>query len=199
MVRIIDANGCKDSGIFVVLGNSLPIELISFSGVGMNHYNLLEWTTSSEINNDYFTIEKSLSGTQFENIGIVDGAGNSTLLKQYQFKDMLPGKELSYYRLKQTDFNGSYSYSNIIAIQPNKKSGIGYTYNGSDQQLMVFCYECSNENYNIDIIDAMGRSIHQSIFSGNNTIINADQFAKGYYFIRISGNENIFTSKIFIY
>ncbi|MBK7684379.1 MAG: T9SS type A sorting domain-containing protein [Bacteroidetes bacterium] len=199
LVRIIDANGCKDSGTFVVLGNSLPIELISFNGVAMNNYNLLEWSTSSEINNDYFTIEKSLSGTQFENIGIVDGAGNSTILKQYQFKDLLPGKELNYYRLKQTDFNGSYTYSNIIAIQPNKKSGIGYTYNGSDQQLMVFCYECNNENYNIDITDATGRFIHHSDFTGNNVIINADQFAKGYYFIRISGNENKVTSKVLIY
>ncbi|MBK9638104.1 MAG: T9SS type A sorting domain-containing protein [Bacteroidetes bacterium] len=199
MVRIMDANGCKDSGTFVVLGNSLPIELISFNGVAMNNYNLLEWSTSSEINNDYFTIEKSLSGIQFENIGTVDGAGNSTLLRQYMFKDMMPSKEISYYRLKQTDFNGSYSYSNIIAIQPNKKHGIGYTYIGSEQQIMVFCYECFEENYNIDITDAAGRNIHHSEFKGNNTIINADQFAQGYYFIRISSNETTITSKFFIY
>lgn len=199
MVRVIDANGCKDSAIIVLLGNSLPIELLSFNGEAFYNYNLLQWTTATETDNDYFTLEKSSGGPQFEPIGIIDGAGTSTTIRQYQFKDLQPGTGLSYYRLKQTDFNGSFAYSDIIALQRQTKSGIGYSYNGTAQQLLVFCNECLDENTAIEITDATGRLIHQSIFTGKNTIIQAEQFAKGYYFVKISSINNTLTSKVLIY
>ena len=199
MVRIVDANGCKDSATIILLGNSLPIDLISFSGEALYNHNLLQWVTATETNNDYFTLEKSLNGTHFEFIGTVDGAGNSTTIKQYLYKDIKPDVGISYYRLKQTDFDGSFAYSDIIALQRNNKSGIGYTYNGTDQQLIVFCNECTDENTQIEITDALGRLIHKSEFNGNRSTIIAEHFAKGYYFIKISSLKNVLTSKVLIY
>ncbi len=199
MVRIVDANGCKDSAIIILLGNSLPIDLISFSGEALYNHNLLQWVTATETNNDYFTIEKSHNGTSFEIIGNIDGAGNSTTLKHYLLKDIKPDAGISYYRLKQTDFDGSSAYSDIIALQRNNKSGIGYTYNGTDQQLIVFCNECTDENTQIEITDALGRLIHKSEFNGNRSTIISEHFAKGYYFIKISSLKNVLTSKVLIY
>jgi len=76
----------------------------------------LYWVTSNEINNDYFTIEKSNDGINFEIVEIILGAGNSDILLEYSFVDKNPINGISYYRLKQTDFDGKFEYSDIISV-----------------------------------------------------------------------------------
>lgn len=93
----------------------LPIELISFKGTPEERCNKIEWITASEIYNDYFTLEKTYDGVNYSIVTIVNGAGYSTQLKTYYFEDYNPN-DLTYYRLKQTDFDGKFVYSNIICI-----------------------------------------------------------------------------------
>lgn len=95
--------------------SSLPIELLSFKGINNGVYNKIEWITHSEINNDYFTLESS-NNEYFSDVVRISGAGNSSSIKKYEFIDYNPKK---YYRLKQTDYNGEFTYSNIIAIENN--------------------------------------------------------------------------------
>ena len=78
---------------------------------------LLRWVTISEINNDFFTIERSNDGRMFYEIGIVQGVGNSNIQNNYLLEDNNPLSGLSYYRLKQTDYDGQYSYSKIIVVK----------------------------------------------------------------------------------
>ncbi|MDG2450438.1 MAG: LamG domain-containing protein, partial [Saprospiraceae bacterium] len=90
------------------LGNSvtpLPIDLVSFTANVNDDRVDLKWLTSTEINNDYFTIERSVDGVLWEEIGVVVGAGNSFTPLDYQFTDQFPIEGSSYYRLKQTDFD----------------------------------------------------------------------------------------------
>jgi Secretion system C-terminal sorting domain len=94
----------------------LPIELLSFDGTATADYNHLEWVTVVENNNDYFTLERSTDGVTFTEIARIDGAGNSTQLINYSFNDMNPADGYNYYRLKQTDFNGQYTYSNVVPL-----------------------------------------------------------------------------------
>ena len=95
----------------------LPIELISFNGLNDNSKNLLTWSTASEYNNDFFTIERSIDGNNWEIVSIIDGVGTSTSIMNYSYLDYTFTKNsINYYRLKQTDFNGQYKYSSIIAI-----------------------------------------------------------------------------------
>lgn len=94
----------------------LPIELLSFTGEKKDGYNELKWSTSTELNNDYFTLEKTIDGSNYSELGIVDGAGNSTEIRNYSMLDVSPSNEINYYRLKQTDFNGEFSYSSIVSI-----------------------------------------------------------------------------------
>src|SRR5690606_10885203 len=77
----------------------------------------LKWVTASEENNDYFTLERSADGVAFTAFEEVDGAGNSTAILRYESvdKSYLPGH--TYYRLKQTDFDGKFSYSDIIRVE----------------------------------------------------------------------------------
>ncbi len=90
----------------------LPIELLKFTAKLLDtDVALLEWITASEINNDYFTIEKSDDGITWEEISTINGAGNSSIALSYSDVDNSPLPGLSYYRLKQTDFDGNYTYS----------------------------------------------------------------------------------------
>lgn len=95
----------------------LPVELISFTGMAENDYNHLSWTTATEINNDYFTLERSTDGVNFDPVARIAGAGNSTQVHEYAYNDMFPADGYNYYRLKQTDYNGQSSYSNIVSLE----------------------------------------------------------------------------------
>lgn len=115
---VMDGNSSADcqytlAGINVI---NLPIELLSFSGENYGEYNLLKWLTATEINNDFFTLEKSIDGVSFEIVGYVDGAGNSTINKSYSLIDDNPYNSLTYYRLRQTDFNNDSELSELITV-----------------------------------------------------------------------------------
>ena len=103
------------------IGVGLPIELLSFKGECSNQNIELEWLTASEINNDYFSIEQSIDGINWQLIAKVDGAGNSNSVNNYSYIDVIQYKNNSYYRLKQTDFNGKFKYSAIIATEKCEK------------------------------------------------------------------------------
>lgn len=95
---------------------ALPIDLVSFTGKKDGNNNALKWTTASELNNDFFTVEKTLGGEIFEIIGTENGAGNSNQYVDYSLVDYNVREVINYYRLKQTDFDGKYDFSEIIAI-----------------------------------------------------------------------------------
>ena len=97
--------------------NPLPIELISFDArLNKNHVDLT-WETADEMNNDYFTVERSSDAKNFEMVLRKQGAGNSTGALYYSGIDENPLHGYSYYRLKQTDYDGHYSYSEIKTVK----------------------------------------------------------------------------------
>jgi hypothetical protein len=96
---------------------NLPIELLSFEATPINNkYVQLNWQTSTEINNDYFTAERSTDGITWNELNKIDGAGNSSSILAYSTIDNNPSKGISYYRLKQTDFEGKFSYSTTVSV-----------------------------------------------------------------------------------
>ena len=99
-------------------GHALPITLVAFNAVAVADKNnvLTTWQTALEINNAYFTLQRSADGENFSSIGTVKGAGNSAELLSYSFTDEAPLKGISYYRLQQTDNNGISTGSNIVAV-----------------------------------------------------------------------------------
>jgi len=104
----------------------LPIEIVSFNGYKRDGYNLLTWVSATETNNDYYTIERSTDGLNWESISKLDGSANSNTPIFYEYKDYTPNKSINYYRLKQTDLDGSYKYFIIIDID-NRINGEGKT------------------------------------------------------------------------
>ena len=94
----------------------LPIELVLFEGKKLGLNNELIWRTQTEINNDYFTIEKTTDGVTFETVGTASGAGNSNTVLNYNLIDQNVQKVINYYRLVQTDTDGKNTVSNLISI-----------------------------------------------------------------------------------
>jgi len=99
----------------------LPIELTSFDGWLTQGKVELEWVVASQINNDYFSIERSTDGVSFETIGTIKGAGTSSANTIYRFTDASPYEGISYYRLRQTDYNGKSELFDPIVLEYRKK------------------------------------------------------------------------------
>ena len=104
-------------------GGGLPIKLISFTGMLKNKTVQLYWVTATEINNDFFTLEKSGDGITFEELAIIEGAGNSSETRHYSYIDPMPYDEITYYKLKQTDYDGTFEYSDIISVTTDNNIG----------------------------------------------------------------------------
>jgi hypothetical protein len=102
----------------------LPIELLSFTAEVKNEHVELDWVTGTEINNDYFNIERSVDGINFTSISTINGAGYSTQNIFYSMVDITPLAGISYYRLKQTDYDGETSYSDIQAVSFNHSKNL---------------------------------------------------------------------------
>jgi hypothetical protein len=114
----VTVSNVSNFGVFGLSANNLalPIELVSFEAKARGDEVEITWSTAAEVNNDYFTVERSTDGTAFEPIQTIDGAGNSTQLLHYAVVDKAPASGISYYRLRQTDYDGKFSYSEIRAV-----------------------------------------------------------------------------------
>ena len=96
--------------------NPLPVELIEFKGVASDNRTILNWSTSSELNNDGFYVERSGDGDTFESIGFVEGNGTVNEVNHYDFVDKQPYLGYNFYRLKQVDYDGQFEYSGILIV-----------------------------------------------------------------------------------
>lgn len=174
----------------------LPIELLSFSATEADRKVLLNWSTATESNNDYFTIERSADAIHFEKLLSVDGAGNSTQLTTYSATDPSPMGGTSYYRLKQNDFNGEYSYSGIEAVTLKNASAIKNIYpNPASDELNIYIEASFAGAAELVIFNTMGERVHSEKLQqsdGENTFtINVSALEKGMYVIRISSSDAV--------
>jgi hypothetical protein len=174
--------------------NPLPIELLNFTAKYNKDVVDLFWTTASETNNDYFTIQRSLDGVEFQNIGNVDGAGNSTSFLSYSSVDETPLKGTSYYRLKQTDFDGSTSFSGIVPVSIAEGIFEEIIYpNPTAGQLNIFVHGEKDQLFSFELIDIRGVKVlsAKDIFYTNGEFtLSLETLAAGTYILKtISGDK----------
>jgi Secretion system C-terminal sorting domain len=169
----------------------LPITLTSFGGYNSGQYNSLNWSTGSEINNDYFTLERSKDGVTFEEIGEVDGSGNSSVVNNYAFIDKSPYTGVNYYRLKQTDFDYNYSYSDLVAIEVSKGRELSIYPNPSTSFVKLSYGDKSLLNAVIKVYDVQGKLVFEETVKEDNISheININQLNNGLYFMIVNSGE----------
>lgn len=171
----------------------LPIELVSFTAVASEGGVKLTWITESELNNDFFTVEKMKEELTFFPIENVNGSGTINKRQSYTVYDQNPHLGRNYYRLKQTDFDGTFTYSKIVSVEVEEVNDF----------LRVYPNPVSHENFTIEVNHLEpGQSITLSIFSLQQTkifseVVSVDgtgtvrlevpeiQWSSGIYILRI--------------
>jgi len=184
----------------------LPIELISFENKCHENVLMFLWSTATETNNNFFTIESSKDGENFEPIAIVQGAGNSNVVKNYSFiYDASTNGDL-YCRLKQTDYNGQYSYSNII-LQNNCNDTLNSSPKiisvNSDKGLIKVLFKSAiYKNFTIHVFSADGRLIANKTGVTNDHITNVQlpyyQSSSAVYMLSLQINNANISKKFFL-
>ena len=190
----------------------LPVGLVNFAATPDKNKVDLNWTTATETNNDYFTIEKSKNGVDFDFLDQVKSKalnGNSTAFLNYEIYDTSPYMQgTNYYRLKQTDRNGQYSYFNVVsadlepagsdfsfAIYPNPSLGgmlnLAITAD-KNQEVLVVVYDITGkENYSkVIVTEDTGENVYAFDSSG--------KLAAGVYFITATSQQKIISKKLII-
>lgn len=173
----------------------LPVELITFSGKNIGNQNHLEWQTASELNNDYFTIERSADGVYFYEIGRVDGSGTTHTTSDYSLIDSQPLSGMNYYRLKQTDFDGTSKYSGMVSIASSGSDGFVYNVrpNPTNGGIQFDMLSPQNGSMSIEVIDYLGRIVKQeniNVSMGMNTLNSElNELSKGIYTMKFCLNN----------
>lgn len=173
---------------------ALPVELTSFAAKNTNNHVALSWTTASELNNDYFSVETSTDGRTFTAIDEVIGAGTTQVAQSYSFTHKTPANGVNYYRLKQVDFDGAFEYSNIVSARVEKEGTVIINPSAAVSQIQVEVLTDIAENATIGIYDMMGRTVLMTNFDGALTqkVIDIAGLNKGHYIVRVqAGNETM--------
>jgi len=182
----------------------LPIELISNETQCSNNHLVFNWSTATETNNDYFTIEKSLDGVNFVTAGTVDGAGNSTSIKNYSFTDFNSYAGSSYYRLSQTDYNGERKTFPLVSAKDcnSSYSSEVNAYNNQNGSIVIVLNTDAAQHYSAVLYDAQGNKVKaqdfESVKGNNNFKLDVTNCQLGVYFLQINNGGEQVSKKIFI-
>jgi len=171
----------------------LPIELINFTAIPVNNnYIKIDWQTASEINNDYFIIERSKDLLNWEEIAKIDGAGNSSSPLSYSNTDRNPFLGISYYRLKQTDFNGQFEYSQVRSVNITSSVNLQVFPNPTVSQITIVGN--SSELEKVAIYNTVGQNVtiltQQIENNGTRVVIDITQLSSGIYYIKTETTAN---------
>lgn len=161
----------------------LPVELVNFDGHKLEEEIILSWTTVSELNNDYFIIERSIDGNIWESIGFENGNGTTNATTNYGFIDRNFKAGTNYYRLKQFDFNGNIQFSDVFAIVANDDINVSLVPNPAKTNVAISTSEYFTQ---IDIINMQGRIVQSNNYDSiRKTVLDINDLEKGVYNINV--------------
>jgi len=170
----------------------LPITLANFSGIQKDGSNLLQWSTKSEQNSAYFDIQRSENGSDFTTIAKVNAAGNSSVVKNYQFTDNeLSTSSVFYYRLKMVDIDGTSKFSPIIFIR-NSNSGLTTVYpNPARNQITINISDKSLINTQALLSDLGGKVLQRISLNQVSTQVDISRYGSGMYLLKFKDGKTI--------
>ena len=180
-------------------GGPLPVKYASFDATVVDKAVMLKWVTEQEINNNYFEVERSFDPSTFKTIGLVLGAESSAgSMKTYRFKDNsieLQGKSVVYYRLKQIDKNGTFTYSTVLAVKLQAKAGVSLQISPNPfvENLLVRFTSSENGSAQVRILNVNGQVVatkQTTITKGYNNIqlVGLNNLTAGMYITEVSLN-----------
>lgn len=172
----------------------LPVTFAEFNVKASKSASYLNFSTASETNNEYFTIERSADGRVFDAIGHINGAGNSNQLRNYTFIDEYPLSGISYYRIAQTDYDGKFSYSDIRTVRHTIiGSNFVITPRASDGRYNIVT---DLEQYNVHIINSAGQEVRRYTDLHGSQSVGIETLQAGIYFFRIMTTHGVETIRV---
>ena len=182
---------------------TLPVRLVSFNGWALDNKTIeLQWITASEKDNSYFEIERSTDAVNFRSIGRVTGKGNSATINTYTFTDTYPS-QVNYYRLNQTDFDGTINYSNIIEISLDEENISVYPNPNNGEFTVSFKSQASSFLYGIQVYNSIGVQVYStnrtSIGKTLQKQVDLSNFPAGIYFVTVTIGEQQAIHKVIKY
>ncbi len=185
----------------IPIGSALPIELMNFDVTHEKDKVNINWSTASERDNDYFTIERTTDGINYEKIGELKGAGTSSSQKDYQFNDYNPIQGISYYRLSQTDYNGQMEIFEPKSIEIKEKNNISIVYPNptTNSKINVNVFKTENE-VKLNIYNFMGQLEYSTTINATNgnviSEIDLSEIGNTFIIEVIEGNKSVEHHKI---
>lgn len=179
------------SGVYVTTNAALPVTWLEVKAVKSDFGATVSWSTASEENNDHFTVEKSTDNKTFIALARIKGAGNSNSISSYSFSDFNVFGT-AYYRIKQTDYDGKFSYSKVVAVnEKNVLNNVKVYPNPCADVLHVN----SRENLSVTTVvisDLNGRILKSTEINGQSaeTEINVSDLNRGIYVFSVYNNDN---------
>jgi hypothetical protein len=141
-------------------GNTLPVSMLSFTMEKKGQGALAKWSTASEKNNSHFTLERTRDGINFEEVGSIRGAGTTYDVRNYEYLDAdFHAQKAStiYYRVKQTDFDGKFTYSALASLSKEKVNMLTVTPNLFEDRFTVFTNQAVKS---LEVYNAAGTLVH---------------------------------------
>ena len=183
----------------------LPVELITFTGNQVNNTILMKWKTASELNNKKFEIEESQDGQRFLKIGEMQGNGNTSTQQDYSFEVKKTRTGVSYYRLKQIDFDGQFEYSKVISVNfkgENRNIGEIYPTPSKSGLVNLDYFSQNHDEIRVSLFDLTGKLVVNQILlisrGNNNLSFDFSDFNAGIYIVKIENEGNLTHRKLII-
>jgi hypothetical protein len=179
-------------------GSSIPVELMSFKGTATTNGNKLTWVTASEKDNKSFEIERSTDNRNFVKIGEMKGAGYSQTRQTYNFVDESPAA-VSYYRLKQVDYDGTATYSSIVSIVKSGKNASFKAYPTIvNSGVLNLEYKNLGETGQVSVINLLGRTVLTQKLSDTEGVqtLNLSHLPNGFYIVRLNAGKTQLMQRI---
>ncbi len=169
---------------------AFPVELTGFTARTREHTVLLNWTTASELNNDFFEVQHSTDGREYTLIGTVNGAGTTSDFQHYRFVHPEPRPGVNYYRLRQVDFDGAFEYSPVRTVRLAPKGGLtAYPNPAGDELYLQTTDELTGEP--VAVYNAYGEPVIRSRITGPLTTLDVNHLPSGVYFIQLTAAAGV--------
>ncbi|HBG71153.1 MAG: hypothetical protein A2W93_02385 [Bacteroidetes bacterium GWF2_43_63] len=202
----LDGRGLSRAGAITLNGNMvvgcdangdpMPIVLTSFEGQSVGSSIQLNWSTATETNNDYFTIQRSNDAVSFQDLLRIEGAGNSNVIHQYSAIDLQPFDGAVFYRLMQTDFDGTTTFSDVIVVHFAKTTPFTVFPNpfSTSATFVLDDMLIETKNFELKIYNVMGKEMMSSILTDRLTTLATGDLTPGIYLYKITSNGEMIQS-----
>ena len=178
---------------------ALPVTLISFTGNLQNSNAILNWKTSIEIQSDYFEVQKSIDGVNFQAIGKVNAAGNSSTLRNYTYTDTKL-LDMNYYRLKIVDRDGKFTNSNTVLIRnANASQRFWITGNPFRDKIRINFEKTPKSSVKVELISINGVKVFTKEYAASSQVeiqLSGKAISNGTYIIRATADDKTYFEKV---